>query len=296
MLEPIFERKFAATSYGFRPGRSCKDALRRVVELLRQGHVWVVDADITAYFDTIDHDILMGDVKEDVADGGVLSMIEAFLKAEVMEEATSWEPEKGTPQGGVISPLLANIYLHPVDGVLQQAGYASVRYADDLVVLCRSRAEAEKALELLRTTLAARKLQLHPDKTRITNALEDGFDFLGYHFHGKDRWPRQKSAKKLRDAIRAHTRRANGESLATIIARINPILRGWFEYFKHSKNNTFPGVDGWVRMRLRSILRRRAHRRGRGRGSDHQRWPNTYFTVRGLFTMTAAHGAALQSQ
>jgi RNA-directed DNA polymerase len=296
VLEPIFERKFAATSYGFRPGRSCKDALRRVVELLRQGYVWVVDADIAAYFDSIDHGILMADIEEEVADGHVLSLIEAYLKAEVMEAATSWEPEKGTPQGGVISPLLANIYLHPVDGVLQQAGYASVRYADDLVVLCRSRAEAEKALELLRTTLAARKLQLHPDKTRITSVLEDGFDFLGYHFHGKDRWPRQKSAKKLRDAIRAHTRRANGESLATIITRINPILRGWYEYFKHSKNNTFPGMDGWVRMRLRSILRKRAHRRGRGRGSDHQRWPNTYFTVRGLFTMTAAHGAALQSQ
>lgn len=296
VLEPIFERKFAATSYGFRPGRSCKDALRRVVELLRQGYVWVVDADIAAYFDSIDHGILMADIEEEVADGQVLSLIEAYLKAEVMEEATSWEPEKGTPQGGVISPLLANIYLHPVDGVLQQAGYASVRYADDLVVLCRSQAEAEEALELLRATLERRKLQLHPDKTRITNVLEDGFDFLGYHFHGKDRWPRQKSAKKLRDTIRAHTRRANGESLATIITRINPILRGWYEYFKHSKTNTFPGVDGWVRMRLRSILRKRAHRRGRGRGSDHQCWPNTYFTVRGLFTMTAAHGAALQSQ
>ncbi len=296
VLEPIFERKFIATSYGFRPGRSCKDALRRVVELLRQGHVWVVDGDIEAYFESIDHDILMDEVREDVADGRVLGLIEAFLKAEVVEEAASWEPERGTPQGGVISPLLANIYLHPVDVVLQQAGYASVRYADDLVVLCRSREEAEKALELLRATLEHRKLQLHPDKTRIANVMDDGFDFLGYHFHGTDRWPRRKSEKKLRDAIRVHTRRANGNSLATIIAQINPILRGWYEYFKHSKTNTFSGIDGWVRMRLRSILRKRSHRRGRGRGADHQRWPNAYFTAQGLFTMTIARTAALQSR
>lgn len=296
VLEPIFERKFAATSYGFRPGRSCKDALRRVVELLEQGYVWVVDADIRAYFDTIDHGILMDDIQEDVADGRVLSLIEAFLKAEVMEEAGSWEPERGTPQGGVISPLLANIYLHPVDIALQQAGYASVRYADDLVVLCRSKAEAEEALELLRTRLERRKLQLHSDKTRIGHAIDDGFEFLGYRFHRGRRWPRRKSEKKLRDTIRSHTRRANGNSLATIIVRINPILRGWFEYFKHCSTNTFPGIDGWVRMRLRSILRKRAHRRGRGRGHDHQRWPNTYFTAHGLFTMTEARAAALQSR
>jgi RNA-directed DNA polymerase len=296
VLEPIFERKFVATSYGFRPGRSCKDALRRVSELLQQGYVWVVDADIKSYFDTIDHGILMEDVREEVADGRVLELIEAFLKAEVMEEAASWTPESGTPQGGVISPLLANIHLHPVDVVLQRAGWASVRYADDLVVLCRSREDAEKALELLRATLEARRLTLHPDKTRIANATVEGFDFLGYHFHGGHRWPRPKSVKKLRDAIRPHTRRTDGTSLAAIIEAINPILRGWFAYFKHSKPNTFSGMDGWVRMRLRSILRKRMHRRGRGRGADHQRWPNAYFTARGLFTMTEAHAAALQSR
>ena len=296
VLEPIFERKFVATSYGFRPRRSGKDALRRVVELLKQGHVWVVDADIASYFDTIDHGLLMDDVREDVADGRVLALVEAFLKGGVMEDGELREPESGTPQGGVISPLLANIYLHPVDVVLHQAGYESVRYADDIVVLCRSREEAEQALDLLRAVMAARKLTLHPTKTRIANAEDEGFDFLGYHFQGGRRWPRKKSVKKLRDAIRPHTRRANGHSLATTIARINPILRGWFEYFKHSHQTTFPGIDSWVRMRLRSILRKRAHGRGRGRGSDHQRWPNAFFTVRGLFTMTEAHTAALQSR
>ncbi len=296
VLEPIFERKFVATSYGFRPRRSSKDALRRVVELLKQGYVWVVDADIASYFDTIDHGLLMDDVREDVADGRVLGLIEAFLKDGVMEDGELREPESGTPQGGVISPLLANIYLHPVDVVLHQAGYESVRYADDIVVLCRSREEAERALDLLRAAMAARKLVLHPTKTRIANAHDEGFDFLGYHFQGGRRWPRKKSVKKLRDAIRPHTRRANGHSLATTIARVNPILRGWFEYFKHSHRTTFPGIDSWVRMRLRSILRKRAHGRGRGRGSDHQRWPNAYFTARGLFTMTEAHTAALQSR
>ena len=183
-----------------------------------------------------------------------------------------------------------------MDVVLHQAGYESVRYADDIVVLCRSREEAENALDLLRATMAARTLMLHPTKTRIANAQNEGFDFLGYHFQGGRRWPRKKSVKKLRDAIRPHTRRANGHSLATTIARINPILRGWFEYFKHSHRTTFPGIDSWVRMRLRSILRKRAHGRGRGRGSDHQRWPNAFFTARGLFTMTEAHTAALQSR
>jgi RNA-directed DNA polymerase len=296
VLEPIFERKFVATSYGFRPGRSCKGALRRVVELLEQGFVWVVDADIASYFDAIDHELLMDDVRQDVADGRVLGLIEAYLKDGVMEDGELREPESGTPQGGVISPLLANIYLHPVDVVLRQGGYQSVRYADDIVVLCRSREEAEQALDLLRAAMAARKLALHPTKTRIADALDEGFDFLGYHFQGGRRWPRKKSVNKLRDAIRVHTRRANGRSLATIIARINPILRGWFIYFKHSHRSTFPELDGWVRMRLRSILRKHAHRRGRGRGSDHQRWPNAFFTAQGLFTMTEAHAAALQSR
>ncbi len=295
VLEPIFERKFVATSYGFRPGQGCKKALRRVAELLKDGYTWVVDADIASYFDTISHDLLMADVRAEVADGRVLELIQALLTAGVLEDGVVTETIAGTPQGGVISPLLANVYLHPVDVGLGQAGYHSVRYADDLVVMCRSRAEAEAALSLLQTIMGSRKLTLHPTKTRIADAVVEGFDFLGYHFHGRHRWPRRKSLKQLHDAIRPLTRRANGHSMEAIIARINPILRGWFNYFKHSHRNVFPGVDGWVRMRLRSILRKRRHGRGRGRGSDHQRWPNAFFTVLGLFTLTKAHAAALQS-
>ena len=179
---------------------------------------------------------------------------------------------------------------------LEQAGYASVRYADDLVVLCRRREEAEAALALLADAMVAQRLTLHPDKTRVANVVVEGFDFLGYHFQGRTRWPRKASIRKLRDALRLLTRRTNGFSLEAIIARINPILRGWFEYFKHSKQAELHALDGWVRMRLRSILHKRAHRRCRGRGADHQRWPNAHFTAHGLFTLSAAHAAALQSR
>ncbi len=289
VLEPIFERKFAPQSYGFRPGQGSKDALRRVQELLDKGYTWVVDADIQKCFDTIPHDLLMREVEKEVSDGKVLDLIRAYLNQGVLEGCATWTPERGTPQGAVISPLLANVYLHPVDVEMKKAGFEMVRYADDVVVLCRSEAEAQKALGLLRGLLAERGLNLHPAKTRIVKAQErGGFDFLGYHFERGYRWPREESLKKLRDAIRAKTKRCNGNSLAVIVAEANLTLRGWFEYFKHSHRTAFPPIDGWVRMRLRSILRKRQGKRGRGRGSDHQTWPNAFFKDVGLFTMTEA--------
>jgi len=174
-------------------------------------------------------------------------------------------------------------------------GYRMVRYADDFVVLCQTREEAEAALVEIRGFMDAAGLRLHPVKTRIASLdAGDQFEFLGYRFKPHKgrilRFPRNKSEKKLREAIRKHTHRANGHSLEYIIAKLNPILRGWFGYFKHSYRTTFPSIDGWVRMRLRSILRKRCKRRGRGRGKDHQRWPNKYFSDRGLFSLTAAHG------
>lgn len=289
VLEPIFEVRFAPTSYGFRPGRGCKDALRRVQQLLDAGHIWVVDADIRKYFDSIPHDQLMVEVEKEVADGRVLDLVRAYLEAGIFDGMEEWTPEEGTPQGAVISPLLANIYLHPVDLVMAAAGYEMVRYADDFVVMCRDHAEAEAALQLVRGIIEGRGLSLHPDKTRIVDATQrGGFDFLGYHFERGYRWPRKKSMKKLKDAIRAKTKRTNGNSLTTIIESINPTLRGWFGYFKHSHWNVFPGVDGWVRMRLRSILRKRRKGRGRGRGQDHYRWPNSFFREAGLYSMQEA--------
>ena len=289
VLEPIFERGFAEQSYGFRPNRGCKDALRRVDKLLKRGYTWVVDADLKSYFDTIPHDLLMGRVEEKVADGAVLKLLNGYLKQDVMEEMERWTPEGGTPQGAIISPMLSNIYLNPLDHEMEQQGIEMVRYADDFVILSQSEAEAEKALELVRQWTANSGLQLHPDKTRIVDARQKGgFDFLGYHFERNMKWPRKKSLKKIKETIRAKTKRTNGFSLQTIIENVNRSIRGWFEYFKHSHRTTFSPLDKWIRMRLRSILRKRAGRRGRGRGRDHQRWPNTLFSEQGMFSLVTA--------
>ena len=297
VLEPIFERIFAEHSYGFRPGRGCKDALRRVDHLLKAGEVWVVDVDFKAYFDTIPHDKLMARVEELISDGRILELLWKYLKAGVIEELKGWEPtEQGTPQGAVISPLLANLFLNPLDHLMAARGYAMSRYADDLVVQCRTEAEAEAALELIQNWAKENGLTVHPTKTRIVNASgKGGFDFLGYHFERGMKWPRQKSMDKLRETIRGRTRRTQGQSLGEIIQRMNPTLRGWFEYFKHSHRTTFSDVDKWVRMRLRSILRQRQGKRGRGRGIDHQHWPNAFFERHGLFSLVKGWGLALQS-
>ncbi len=296
VLEPIWEVKFADQSYGFRPGRSCKDALRRVDELLHAGYSWVVDADIQSYYDSIDHGRMLAEVAKEVADGKVLGLVEALLKQPVMEEASQWMPEEGIPQGSTVGPLLANVYLHPVDETMVRAGDELIRYADDQVILCKSEQEAQEALARLREELTGRGLTLHPEKTRVVDMSQPGgFDFLGYHFERDKKWPRSKSLVKLRDNVRDLTKRNNGQSLEAIIARLNPVLRGWYEYFKHSYRTTFEPVDGWVRLRLRSILRRRRHQRGAGRGLSHYRWPNAYFAKLGLFTMTTARAAARQS-
>jgi len=296
VLEPIFERGFATHSYGFRPGRGCKDALRRVQELLQAGYVHVVDADLKSYFDTIPHGRLMDLLRRRVADGRVLALIEAFLRQGVLDGLSEWTPEQGAPQGAVISPLLSNIYLDPLDHQMAEQGFAMVRYADDFVILCRSAEEAARALAEVRAWVATADLQLHPSKTRLVHAEQEGFDFLGYHFRGSSqRWPRQKSRNKLYDTIRRKTRRTEGRSLPVIIANVNRTLRGWFEYFQHSNRRTFPTIDSWVRMRLRSILRRRAGRRGRGRGDDHHRWPNAYFAEQKLYSLVAAHALACRS-
>jgi len=294
VLEPIFERDFAEHSYGFRPRRGCKDALRQVQGLLQNGYSYVVDADLKSYFDTIPHDRLLARIREKVADGRVLALLEAFLQAGVMDGLDRWTPEQGSPQGAVISPLLSNIYLDPLDHAMAQQGFAMVRYADDFVVLCGSAAEAERALRMIQEWTAAAGLTLHPQKTRIVDTGTESFDFLGYRFEKGRRWPRPKSLQKLKETIRTKTRRTEGRSLPVIIEDVNRTLRGWFAYFKHSYRTTFPSLDSWIRMRLRSLLRKRQGRQGRGRGSDHQRWPNAFFTAQGLFSLKAAHVLACQ--
>lgn len=297
VLEPIFERRFLDTSFGFRPGRGCKDALRRVDDLLHRGFRWVVDADIQSYFDTIPHGLLMREVKKEVADGSVLELIESYLKQSVMDGLKEHSPEEGTPQGAVISPLLANIYLHPVDLVMRDAGFEVVRYADDLVILCETEERARHALLLLHTEITGRGLTLHPEKTRIVDVDQPGgFDFLGYHFEQGRKTPRDKSRKKFKDTVRSLTPRTAGHGIDTIIKRLNAVLRGWFQYFKHSHNWVFGSLDGWIRSRLRAILLRFNKRRGTGHGFAHRRWPNQFFATHGLFSLAAAHAEASRSR
>lgn len=291
VLEPIFEQDFAECSYGFRPGRGCREAVGKVEEWLSQGYVWCVDADLKSYFDTIPHEGLMALVRQRVVDGSVLALVEQCLKAGVLEELQGWQPtERGTPQGAVISPLLANLYLNPLDQEMERRGWAMVRYADDLVVLCRSREAAEEVLDYLREWTTGAGLTLHPTKTRIVNATEEGFDFLGWHFRGGKKWPRKKSLKKLQERLRPLTRRTNGRSLGEIIAKVNPILRGWHGYFRNSHPTGLSGPDGWLRRRLRAMLRKREKRPGYGLSeADSRRWPNRWFAAQGLFSLE--HGS-----
>ena len=296
LLEPIFEKEFSDQSFGFRPNRSTKDALRELQDLLNEGYTYVVDADILGYFDNIPHDKLKAKVRKRITDNGILSLIDSYLKADILEGTDNWTPEGGTPQGAVISPLLANIYLNPLDHLMKTRGYNMIRYADDFVILCSTKEEAREALKAINDWVKKAGLKLHPDKTKLVDATKrGGFDFLGYHFERGYKWPRKKSENKLKDNIRNKTPRTYGDNLEKCISGINKTLTGWYEYFKYSHHTTFGPLDGWIRMRLRSILRQRAGMKGRGRGSDHQRWPNSYFQKRGLFSLVEAHRRELES-
>jgi RNA-directed DNA polymerase len=294
VLEPILERQFAGHSYGFRPQRGCKDALRRVDALLKRGYKYTVDVDLKSYFDTIPHDRLIATLRQYVADNSIISLVEKFLHAEIMDDMKHWTPTSGAPQGAIISPLLSNLYLNDLDHLMAHAGYEMTRYADDLVIQCRTREEAEAALEMIKAWTTECGLTLHPTKTKIVHGDEEGFEFLGYRFIKHRRFPRKKSLTKFKETIRGKTKRTNGQSMQATITDVNRTLRGWFEYFKHSWRTTFPELDGWVRMRLRSILRKRHGRAGRGRGLDHHRYRNSYFAELGLFNLTAAHARECQ--
>ena len=236
VIEPIFEHEFESRSYGFRPGLGCKDALREVDRHLKAGYFWVVDADLQSYFDTIPHARLLAKVGGRIADARVVGLVEQFLKQDIMEDLKRWTPISGSPQGAVVSPLLANIYLHELDVEMRQAGLVMVRYADDAVVLCRTREEAQTALARMRAWVAANGLTLHPDKTHVGDCrvAGQGFEFLGYRFEAGQRWVRKKSLMSLRDKIRAKTKRNGGHSIVRVIASLNPTLKGWYSYFQHA--------------------------------------------------------------
>jgi RNA-directed DNA polymerase len=291
VIEPVFEVLFHPSSYGFRPGRSCKDALREVDLLIKGGYRYAADADLKGYFDSIPHGRPMERVRARIGDGRVLGLLEGWLKQDIMDGLEQWTPTEGTPRGGVISPLLANVYLHPLDEFMASHGYRMVRYADDFAVLCQSREEAEAALALIRAWVAENGLSLHPDKTHIGNCWKKGggFSFPGYSFEGKRRHVRKKSLDKLKDKIGAKTKRTRGESLEQVIASLNPVLKGWFEYFKHAHRLVFKRFDGLVRRRLRALLRKQEKRPGFGRClADRMRWTNAFFADAGLFALHTA--------
>jgi RNA-directed DNA polymerase len=299
VLEPIFEATFCPTSYGFRPGLGCREALREVARLIGEGYAFVVDADLQSYFDTIPHERLMQRVEERISDGRILDLLRGWLAQDILRGLERWTPTQGTPQGAVISPLLANIYLHPLDARMAMLGYRMVRYADDFVVLCQSREAAEAALAQVRTFADANGLRLHPDKTHVGDCRQtgEGFDFLGYRFEAGRRFVRKKSLARLKNTIREKTKRTRGDSLACVIADLNRTLRGWFGYFKYAHPRTFIVIDRFIRRRLRSLLRKQQKRPGFGRGrNDHQRWPNAFFAQAGLLALDTAWQTARHSR
>ncbi len=269
VLAPIFEPTFLDASFGYRPGRSAHMALRRVWEHLRQAE-WIVDADIVDCFGTLSHEILIDAVAERVADGRVLHLIRQMLLAGVLKDGVYESAITGVPQGGVASPLLSNIYLHIFDVAMGRAGLALTRYGDDWVIICRSRAEAERALTGARAVLEGKlKLRLHPEKTRIVH-ITQGFEFLGYKIgRGKGlRYktggpglyaiPRDRSIRRFKDRVRAITHRRNPKGLAGMLVVLNPVVRGWGMYYRRAHvRRLFHRLDQWIVRRVWSFCCKR---------------------------------------
>ena len=288
-LEPIYEKEFSDRSFGFRPGRSCHQALRRVWLALNAGNGYVVDADFKSFFDTIPHDVIVRGLRSRIADGKMLDLLGFFLKQGVLDGMDGWTVEEGTPQGSALSPLLANIALHGLDRMADEEGLELVRYADDFVVLCRTREAGEDALEKVKVWAASVGLTLHPDKTRIVDYVSgEGFDFLGYHLKKGSVFPGKKSEKMMRAKVRSLTGRTRSGGILEIVAKLNPVIRGWATYFKHSRGWALRGIDGYVRRRLRGILARREGLWGHPSLALHMRWTNAYFTELGLFSAEQA--------
>ncbi len=308
VLEPIFETTFSEHSHGFRPGRKAQDALTAVLGHLEAGKVFVVDADLKAYFDSIPHGRLLELVRRKVTDGRVLDLIGMFLKAGIMEDGQMTEPDAGSPQGGVISPLLANIYLDGLDHQMAGNGVAMERYADDFVICCGTREEAERALEQVRMWTAQAGLTVHPTKTRIVDMGQNGafIDFLGYRLQrhtdgtGRNRFlrlVRPKSLDRIKDAIRTRTSRTCGISLERQISGLNQTLRGWFGYFRSVTQPTHAGLDKLVRRRLRAMLCKRIGQRLThwGHGWHQREWSKAQFAAMGLFSLESAHVQFVQA-
>ena len=288
VIEPILDHQFHERSFGFRHGRGAHDALRIVEQKIQEGYTYVVDADLKSYFDTIPKDRLLKLIKERISDSRMLKLIKLFLDQSIMEELREWTPIAGVPQGAVLSPVLSNLYLNPLDHEMSDAGFEMVRYADDFVVLCRSEFEAEVALQMITEWVEQAGLTLHPTKTKIVDSRVKSFAFLGYSFRGDEIYPRRESLAKLRARIRELTPRQRSGSLESIAKELNRVLVGWFRYFRHCRWTIFKELDGKIRSRLRRQQLQR-HRKNPERLPRQQRWPNDYFAKAGLYSLREAH-------
>lgn len=266
LLSPLFERLFHDDSYGFRPKRNCHMAVEKVLELHRLGYTHVLDADIKGFFDNLPHDVIMAGLRAEVADGNILDLVEKFLKAGVMEEGVFVPTHKGTPQGGVISPLLANIALNSLDWRLHHAGFRFVRYADDFVVLCQDEAQVKEAHDLVQQQLTDLGLTLSPEKTKTTK-FREGFAFLGFAISSWSVSMRTKSVEKFKTKIRDLTPRHHNLD-QEVITKLNRVIRGTANYFATTFSNVgalFRGLDRWIRMRIRCMKFKRKSRADNGR-------------------------------
>ena len=288
VIEPILDHQFHERSFGFRHGRGAHDALRIVEQKIQEGCVYVIDADLKGYFDTIPKDRLLKLIKEHISDSRILKLIKQFLDQSILEELREWTPIAGVPQGAVLSPVLSNLYLNPLDHAMSDAGFEMVRYADDFVVLCRSEFEAEVALQMMTEWVEQAGLTLHPTKTQIVDSRSESFAFLGYSFRGDQIYPRRQSLAKMKARIRELTPRQRSGSLESIAKELNRVLIGWFQYFRHCRWTIFKDLDAKIRSRLRRLLLKR-HRKNPKRLPRQQRWPNDYFTKVGLYSLREAH-------
>ncbi len=294
VIEPILDHQFHDRSFGFRHGRGAHDALRIVEQKLQEGYVYVVDADLKGYFDTIPKDRLMVLIKEHISDSRLLKLLQLFLDQSIMEELRAWTPVAGVPQGAVLSPVLSNLYLNPLDHKMADAGFEMVRYADDFVVLCRSELEAQAAMDTIRSWVEQAGLTLHPTKTKIVDSRTESFAFLGYSFRGDRIYPRRESLAKMKARLTELTPRGRSGSIESIAKELNPLLRGWFYYFRHCRWTIFTELDAKLRGRLRRLLLKR-HRNNPERLPRNNRWPNDYFTAAGLISLREAHLRFAQS-
>jgi len=263
VIETIFEMKFLDCSYGYRPDKSAHQAVEQIRNYIQQGYWWVIDADVERFFDSVDHTLLMNLIAEEISDGKVLGLIESWLTAGVMNQGEIEETNVGTPQGGVISPLLANIYLHELDKqVTKFDGVRLVRYADDMVILCKTKKEAERTLKQVEEILAGLKLRLNKEKTKIVNVNKESFVFLGFKFkRGRGIvfvGPRKEAIRKFKDRVRTVTNRRRPLKPEEMMGELNSVIRGWGNYFKIGDvKKLYTRLDKWIRMKVRTYIEKK---------------------------------------